>query len=266
MTRYLRRGGRTGRDRLRMFCFPYAGGGASAYAAWQRKLGPTVDVQPVQLPGREGRMAEPRFTDLAALVADLDREIGPELEGPHVLYGHSMGALIAFALTQRRRARGAPLPVALLLSAHRAPHLPAPPLTGCYTKDDMELVRGLAALGGLPRALLDRPEWLAALLPVVRGDLMLCAGAGGVDRSPLPVPVHSFAGADDRLVTVAEIREWAAYSTRESGTTVLPGGHFFIREHEGVFLDRLSDALRLYAEPAELAELAGLDLVGAPSD
>ncbi|MEO3977556.1 alpha/beta fold hydrolase [Streptomyces sp. CAU 1734] len=263
MTRYLRRGGTAYRGRLRMFCFPYAGGGASAYAGWQRRLGTGVDVQPVQLPGREGRMADPRFTGLAELVADLDEEIGPQLDHPHVLYGHSMGALIAFALTQRRRARGAALPEALLLSAHRAPHLPAPPITGGYVADDTELVRGLASLGGLPRALLDRPEWLAALLPVVRGDLSLCAGAGSVDRTPLPVPVHAFAGLDDRLVTVPEVREWSGYSTRESDTVVMPGGHFFIREQETVFLEQLSGVLRRYEG---VPERPALDLVGAPSD
>lgn len=249
--------------RLRMFCFPYAGGGASAFAGWQRRLGATVDVQPVQLPGREGRMAEPRFTDLPALVADLDAEIGPELDRPHVLFGHSMGALIAFALTQHRRALGARLPLALVLSSHRAPHLPPPPIAGGQVMDDGELVRGLSALGGLPQALLDRPEWLTALLPVVRGDLMVCTGAGSVDRSPLPVPLHVFGGVEDRLVTAPEIREWAAYTTRESETEVLPGGHFFIREEETLFLDRLSHLLRRYENVSGLTER---DLVGAPID
>ncbi|WEH18219.1 alpha/beta fold hydrolase [Streptomyces sp. VNUA24] len=263
MTRYLRRGGPRHDGRLRMFCFPYAGGGASAYAGWQRWLGTGIEVLPVQLPGREGRMTEPRFTDLPALVADLDRELGEELDHPHVLFGHSMGALIAFALAQHRRARGERLPLALLLGAHRAPHLPAPPLTHGYVADDAELMRGLAALGGLPRVLLDRPEWLAALLPVVRGDLMLCEGAGSVDRTPLPVPLHTFAGAEDRLVTVPEVREWSLYSTEDSETVVVPGGHFYIREQESAFLDRLSEALSRYTD---FADLLGMDLVGASTD
>ncbi|MFE5856023.1 thioesterase II family protein [Streptomyces sp. NPDC056500] len=263
MTRYLRRGGTADGGRLRLFCFPYAGGGASAYASWQRRLGAAVDVQPVQLPGREGRMAEPRFTDLPALIADLDREIGPELEQPHLMYGHSMGALIAFALTQYRRARGARLPLALVLSSHRAPHLPAPPIAQGQVLDDGELVRGLAELGGLPQALLDRPEWLTALLPVVRGDLALCSDAGGVDRSPLPVPVHAFGGVEDRLVTVPEIREWSAYTTAESAVEVLPGGHFFIREEEDHFLGRLQLLLERYENAPGLIER---DLVGAPSE
>ncbi|MFI2378459.1 thioesterase II family protein [Streptomyces sp. NPDC018964] len=261
MTRYLRRGDADREGRLSMFCFPYAGGGASAYAGWQRRLGDAVEVLPVRLPGREARMAEPRFTDLTALVADLDRELGEELDRrPHVLYGHSMGALIAFALAQHRRARGARLPHALLLGAHRAPHLPAPPIIHGYVSDDSELVRGLAMLGGLPRVLLDRPDWLSALLPVVRGDLMLCAGAPEVDRTPLPVPLHTFAGAEDRLVTVPEVRAWDAYTSRGSETVVVPGGHFFIRDQETVFLDRLAEVLDRYAAAPDLV------LVGASGD
>lgn len=263
MTRYLGSVGTGHGGRLRMFCFPHAGGGASAYAGWQRRLGTGVEVLPVRLPGREGRMAEQRWTDLSALVADLDRELGEELDHPHVLYGHSMGALIAFALAQYRRALGERLPLALLLGAHRAPHLPAPPITHSNAADDRELVDGLAKLGGLPRALLDRPDWLAALLPVVRGDLMLCDGAGSVDRTPLPVPLHVFAGADDRLVTVPEVREWSLYSTRECETVVVPGGHFFIKEQESAFLDRLSETLSRYTD---IADPLGMDLVGAPSD
>ncbi|MGW0576085.1 thioesterase II family protein, partial [Streptomyces sp. NPDC002920] len=142
------------------------------------------------------------------------------------------------------------LPLALLLGAHRAPHLPAPPITGGYVADDAELVRGLAVLGGLPKVLLERPDWLAALLPVVRGDLMLCDGAGDVDRTPLPVPVHAFAGGEDRLVTVPEVREWSRYSTRESEILVVPGGHFFIREQETLFLDQLRDVLLRYEAEA----------------
>lgn len=115
----------------RLFCFPYAGGGASAYRRWQRGLDAHdagVQVMPVQLPGREERYDEPRFTDLDALVDDLDAQLDEELAEPHIFYGHSMGALIAYSLARRRQARGAALPRALVLSSYRAPHLPSPAL------------------------------------------------------------------------------------------------------------------------------------------
>ena len=245
-----------GAGRVRLLCFPYAGGGASAYGRWQRGLdahGAGVRVMPVQLPGREGRVHERRFTELAALIDDLDEHLDEELSRPHVFYGHSMGALIAYALTRRRQQRGAPLPDALLLGAYRAPHLPAPPIAA-PDADDEELTAGLARLGGIPQVLLKYPEFLAAVLPVARDDLSMCrddvAAEPGV---PLPVPLHLFAGAQDRLVSVGEVAAWQRHAGAGCDLRTLPGGHFFIRDDERGFLAELAEVLERYAPAAELA-------------
>ncbi|GHH47272.1 surfactin synthase thioesterase subunit [Streptomyces umbrinus] len=241
---------------VRLLCFPFAGGGASAYARWQRELdarGASVDVLPVRLPGREGRYGEPRFTELAPLVQELDEELDEVLVSPHLLYGHSMGALIAYALIERRQMRGAPLPRAALLAAYRAPHLPPPRLgtdtgagaDGSCAASDSGLARALGALGGLPEALLGHPEWLRALLPVVRDDLALCASAGTAG-GPLRVPLHLFAGADDSLVRTSEVTAWRRYAARGCEVRVLPGGHFFLRTHEGWLLDEVAPLVRRY--------------------
>lgn len=243
---------------VRLLCFPFAGGGASAYARWQRELdarGASVDVLPVRLPGREGRSGEPRFTELAPLVVELDEELDEVLASPHLLYGHSMGALVAYALMRRRQERDAPLPRAALLAAYRAPHLPPPRLDsdtgagagadGSCAASDFDLARALVALGGLPEALLGHPEWLRALLPVVRDDLALCASAGPAG-GPLRVPLHLFAGADDSLVRTSEVTAWRRYAARGCEVRVLPGGHFFLRTHEEWLLDEVAPLVRRY--------------------
>jgi surfactin synthase thioesterase subunit len=246
------------RASVRLLCFPFAGGGASAYARWQRELdarGASVDVLPVRLPGREGRSGEPRFTELAPLVQELDTALDEVLASPHLLYGHSMGALIAYALMRRRQQRGATLPRAALLAAYRAPHLPPPRIgseagtgaDGSYVASDADsdLVRALVAHGGLPEALLGHPEWLRALLPVVRDDLALCASAGQAD-GPVRVPLHLFAGADDSLVRVPEVTAWRRYAARGCEVRVLPGGHFFLRTHERRLLDEVAPLVHRY--------------------
>jgi len=242
---------------VRLLCFPFAGGGASTYAHWQRELdarGAPVDVLPVRLPGREGRSGEPRFTELAPLVEELDAALDEVLTSPHLLYGHSMGALIAYALIRRRQQRGATLPHAALLAAYRAPHLPPPRIdseagtgtgSGAESGADFDLARALVALGGLPEALLGHPEWLRALLPVVRDDLALCASAGPTG-GPVRVPLHLFAGADDSLVRVSEVTAWRRYAARGCEVRVLPGGHFFLRTHEGRLLDEVAPLVRRY--------------------
>lgn len=260
MTRYLSQtpqlptDGPTGAG-VRLFCFPYAGGGASAYRRWQRGLdehGAGARVLPVQLPGREGRINEPRFTDLDALVEDLDEQLDEELREPHVLYGHSMGALIAYRLTIRRQSRGAPLPLGLVLSSYRAPHLPAPRIANPHASDE-ELVNGLAALGGIPRVILKHPEFLSALLPVARDDLLLCASAVAPGAEPVKVPLHLFVGGRDRLVTVPEVVAWRRHAGRGCEVREMPGGHFFIRAHEDTFLHELAALLRRYAQAPVLA-------------
>ncbi|GAA3134875.1 alpha/beta fold hydrolase [Streptomyces rectiviolaceus] len=258
MTRYLstNRVDAPESGRLRVFCFPYAGGGASAYARWQRGLdahGAGVEVLPVQLPGREGRASEPRFTDLDALVDDLDAQLDDDLDAPHAFYGHSMGALIAYALAHQRQRRGAPLPEALVLSSYRAPHLPAPNIAAPDASDE-ELLASLADLGGIPSVLLNHPDFLSALLPVARDDLLLCTGnAASVDTEPIQVPMYLFAGKRDRLVSVAEVVTWRRHAGRGCEVRTMPGGHFFIRAHEDTLLRELASVLRRHAAVPALA-------------
>ncbi|MEV6172020.1 alpha/beta fold hydrolase [Streptomyces sp. NPDC051954] len=251
----------------RLICFPYAGGGASAYARWEQGLarrGAAVDVLPVRLPGREGRIAEPRRTELAPLVVELDAELGPVLDAdgpPVLLYGHSMGALLAYEVIRRRRQRGARPPTAALLAAYRAPHLP-PPRFGTSNTSDEDLTRELAALGGLPPVLLGHPEWLLALLPVVRDDLKLCADANGT-ADPVDVPLYLFAGETDTLVPEADIREWRTCTTRGWELRTVPGGHFFLRTHEPALLDAVASVVRRYVTPPRPVRRPGPDPVAS---
>lgn len=246
MTRYLstpRPGAPT--SGVKMFCFPYAGGGASIYANWQRTLGAGIRVMPVHLPGREGRMSEQRFTDLDQLTEDLDWELDEELDEPHIYFGYSMGALIAFSLALRRFERGATLPRALVLAAYRAPHL-TPPKIGDIDAPDTELVKALTALGGIPDQVLKHPEWLSTLMPIARDDLVLCATVPPKEQQPMPVPFHVFAGREDPLVSPIEMSEWSRHTADEFEMRILPGRHFFIKERETHFLDHLSHTLDPY--------------------
>ncbi|MBZ4323693.1 thioesterase II family protein [Streptomyces huiliensis] len=237
---------------LDLFCLPCAGGGASAYGRWQERLdalGAGVRVLPVQLPGREDRAHEPRFTRLDDLVAELDEELDEALSRPHVLYGHSMGAFVAHALTLARQRRGAPPPRALVLSSHRAPHV-RPNRILDPDADDERLAGALAELGGIPWELARRPRFRAAYMPLVRDDLRLCSGwVEPADVEPLSVPLHLFAGADDHLVPVPAMAAWRDHAGRGSELRTLPGGHFFVRTHEERLLRELAGVVTRYGTP-----------------
>jgi surfactin synthase thioesterase subunit len=240
---------RPGADaRLRLFCLHHAGGAASWFRGWQARLGPEVEVLPVQLPGRERRVNEPRVRDMDVLVRELDRALDPYLsqaDTPYALYGHSMGALVAYRLARHRAAGGRPTPVTLLAGAHPAPQRPQR-LRGVPDVPEGELVEWLVGIGGLSRQLLCHSEWLRWALSLVRDDLALCAShrPGDVDR--LPFPLHVYTGRDDPLVTPEDAAAWAELTSVSCDVHQIPGGHFFPRD-AGMddFFDRLSGVLSL---------------------
>lgn len=214
------------RAQLRLFCLHHAGGGASAFAAWEQALGPDIDALPVQLPGREQRAGEPRYVDMATLVADLNRQLDIELRAPHAFYGHSMGAIVA----RHRVLAGQWAPHVLIAGACPAPHL-RPALAAAGTMTDEELARVLVDLGGMSETLLRYPAWLRSAVALVRDDLRIMHS---VQPSPAdgvpPCPVHALAGSDDKLLAVSTALAWRGHTRAEFSGHELPGGHFFMHE------------------------------------
>lgn len=111
-------------DTLRIFCLPYAGGGASMYRGWEQELPARAGMYPIQLPGREQRMAEIPYTEMAALTQAIAEAIAPYLQTPFILFGHSLGARISFELACLLRRNPGLQPCCLIVSGSRAPHLP----------------------------------------------------------------------------------------------------------------------------------------------
>jgi surfactin synthase thioesterase subunit len=238
---------------ITLVCFHHAGGSATAFHDWERALPVGVALHAVTLPGRDLRAGEPAHRDVRRLVEQLDGELDPLLARAHVVFGHSMGALVAYRLVQRRLARGARPPEAYFAAAYGAPHLARSVIAGVdlETVDDLELARWLHAFGGLPTELLDRPEWLRLLLGPVRADLRVCASHRYTPAPPLPVPVHVFGGARDPLVSLEDLYAWRAHAAGGFRLTVLDGGHFLVQ-------DRAAGLL-----PALLRQLAAVPVVRA---
>jgi surfactin synthase thioesterase subunit len=220
---------------IRLFCFHHAGGAASAYNAWQEELGPRVSVLPVQLPGRERRAAEPRFTDIDALVADLDRGLDPLLDAPYAFYGHSMGAIVAYNLALLRAARGRSLPVRLMVGAYPPPHLLAP-ITDALNLSDEQLTRWLLDIGGMSELMLGYPDWVRSALALLRDDLRVCQSHQPPGDRPLPCPIDVFAGDRDPLLALDTVAGWSPHTTAECQVHVIPGGHFFLHESSALLL------------------------------
>lgn len=214
--------------RLRLFCFPYAGGGASVYRGWEAELPEWVEVCPVQPPGREARIRQPPYQDLDSLVAGLDEGLGAELdERPYAFFGHSLGAIAAYELARRRRAGGRSQPVHLLVSAHSAPGVPDddPPI---HDLPEPEFLARLRELNGTPAEVLDHPELMQLVAPLLRADFRVNETYRHRPGEPLDCPITAFGGFRDGEVPKAKLEPWSAASTGRFRLHMLPGDHFFL--------------------------------------
>ena len=234
---------------LNLLCLPYSGASAMVYSRWRRKLPAWLQVRPVELPGRGGRMAEPLHTDLRALARQLAHEQRAVTHAPYAVLGHSLGALVAFELAHELRALGCPPPVALFACGTAAPTRREDYAGGKWTepRGDAELIAELRKLGGTSEEVLANEELMSLTLPIVQADFLLCGRYAYEQRLPLPCPLHVFAGENDRA-NDEQLQAWGRETVGEYSLAKFPGGHFFIHEHE----DRVLDVLCRTLEPLRL--------------
>ncbi|MEU4895147.1 amino acid adenylation domain-containing protein [Streptomyces sp. NPDC044780] len=226
-----------------LFCLPHAGGGASAYRDWRALAPADVEVVPVHLPGRETRLMEPARRDARELAEELADVLPAFADRPFGLFGHSMGALLAFELSHALTARGH-RPRALFVSGLDAPHRRALPARPAHTLDDEALRSALRGLDGTPPDVLDSPELLQTLLPVLRADAAVTETYTCPPRPPLTVPVTVCTGRDDPTLDPERTAAWAELSSAPVVFETFPGGHFYLRAQAGALLRLLSARLR----------------------
>lgn len=229
--------------KLRLFCFPYAGGGATTVAAWPRELPGEIEVVAVQPPGREARLAEEPFSRLDALVDAMARELAPLFDKPFAFFGHSNGALMAFELARKLRRDGRRMPAAVIVSGRPAPQIV---LTEPVIHDlpDAEFIQELRRFAGTPEELLANKELMALLMPLLRADFALGETYRFIPEPPLDVPFAAFGGERDAEVTPAHVEAWREQAAGEFTYTMFPGDHFFVNGDRELVLQELTRILR----------------------
>lgn len=212
----------------RVFCLPHAGAGASAYRTWTNELPPGLQLCAVQLPGRENRLGERPIDDARGLARALASGLRAFLDRPFVVFGHSMGALLAFELACELRRAGLPQPAHLFLAAHKAPHLPfdqAP----VHPLDRERFRAQLRRLEGTPESVLANEELMQIAEPILRADFKLCETYVYEPVEPLDVPLSVFGGASDPNVSAAALDPWRVHTRASMSLRMLPGGHLFVQ-------------------------------------
>ena len=231
------------RPALRLLCLPFAGGSATNYMAWRRKLPEAIEVIPVELPGRWGRSSEPPATDLGTLVVDIATEARSVADVPIALFGYSMGAILAFEIARVAVERGWFEPAHLVVAARPAPHVETTSKPLAHLPDDELLLAVVRDHGALPPELLQDKELRELALAVLRIDLPLLEGHRHASGPPLACPITAFAGTHDKLTPVANVERWKELTRGDFALTTFDAAHFFLRSHEAELLRRLCERL-----------------------
>jgi medium-chain acyl-[acyl-carrier-protein] hydrolase len=189
------------------------------------------------------RIAEPPFEELPPMVEELAPVLADEVAGSrYVFFGHSLGALVAFAVCREFRRNGTALPDTLVVSGARAPHLPPrkPPI---HDLPEPEFIDELRRMEGTPEEALANKELMEVLIPMLRADVAVSETYNHMEEPPLPCPIVAFGGEGDEDVTAEDVYAWRSHTSAGFEARIFPGGHFFMHEHETDVVDEITKHL-----------------------
>jgi surfactin synthase thioesterase subunit len=210
---------------VRLVCFPHAGGSATFYRDWHKQLSSAVEVHAVQYPGRADRMRDPMIDDALQLAQSVTKAMKPLSDRPVALFGHSMGALIAYEVALMLTTMSMP-PIHLFVSGASAPHDRTP---RCIADaDDQTFLSELRRIGGTDSESLADPELRELFMPYIRNDFRLVESYTYRNDPPLTIPITAITGEDDRDVSPDTVESWRVLTTGEFSMRVLPGDHFYL--------------------------------------
>ena len=225
--------------RRRLICLPFAGGGIGAFRAWGKRLPDDIELLGVQLPGRESRLREAPFDAIADIVSAVLPGVAAASRVPTALFGHSMGALVAYELTLALEASDGPAPAHLFVSARRSPDEPDPEPPVHALPDTTFLDELQLRYGAVPDAVRQEPELLALLLPALRADIRAieCYTPG---TRKVRCPVAVYGGAEDRHPLPAQLAGWQRVAESQIRVRLFEGDHFYLTSQRDALVDDIA--------------------------
>ncbi|BBM86750.1 type I polyketide synthase [Candidatus Uabimicrobium amorphum] len=232
------------KPKLRVFCFPYAGGGASLFRTFHETMPEGVEVVPIQYPGRENLIKEPLLKSVDKLVAEIYPDVKEMLDVPCVFLGYSLGALVAFEMVRKLRRENDTLPQELIVAAHRSPHLPDSTVQ-IHSLPDKEMVDVLRkTITDVPDQLWENEEMLKAYLPMIRADVTVSETYHYVDEEPLGCKILACGGTHDDHVSEEEILAWQKQTSAEFVHKMIEGTHFFLHDEKQDFHKMVANEMK----------------------
>jgi len=212
------------------------------YRAWADRMPESVELCLVQLPGRGSRSLESPFVRLISLVEAIEPAILEFLDKPFAFFGHSMGAKIGFELARHLRRKEKLEPTHLFVSGCRAPQLPreARPI---HDLPEPDFIEELRRLNGTPNEVLENPELMQLMIPLLRADFAVCSTHTYMAESPLSCSISAYGGLADQEVSRENLEAWRVQTEAMFHLRTFPGDHFFVNANRALLLRVLSEEL-----------------------
>lgn len=217
--------------KIRLFCFPFAGGSVSTYMPWVKHFGDGVELVLVQPPGRGSRITEQPHDNMSSLIDELMDNASYITRVPFILFGHSLGSRVAFELSCQLKFSGMLLPEYFIASGSRAPHLPNE-MSSIYDLPHDEFIQKLEELNGTDKKILFNQELMKLLVPLLRADFKI-ADNYQANKIGMPFPILVLHGKDDIGIQPDQVAAWRELSEIDYKLVQLNGDHFFINQYRG---------------------------------
>lgn len=219
------------KTKIKLLCFPYAGGDQVIYRNWSSLFSKEIDIIPVVLAGRGKRYSELPISDWKELIDDMWILLRPYLDYPHIFFGHSFGGRIAYELAHRCQEEDIRNTNLLFISACRSPRYPQKK-PYMYLMSDSNLLQAIKDMGGNQNSLLENKDIMQLMLPTLRADIKLAETWINHHDQKLDVPIVAFYGENDPIESDKSLLDWQQFTTKNFAIEKLDGGHFFLHENE----------------------------------
>ncbi|MFH9293899.1 thioesterase II family protein [Streptomyces sp. NPDC017520] len=240
---WLRRYPATAGIRRRLLVLPHAGGSAGFFHSWGTEFDSGTELLVARYPGRQDRLGDPCITAMDELADRVTEAVLPFHDVPLSLFGHSMGASLAYEVALRLRHRHGSSPAALHVSSRVPPHRLNP--RALHEQGDEALIEEVRRLGGTDDAVLDEPGLREIILPAMRADFAIVGTYGPRPADPVGCPVYAYIGDEDPGTSVEDMSAWSDVASGGFRLDVLPGGHFYLVEQREPLLRAVLARLHL---------------------
>jgi medium-chain acyl-[acyl-carrier-protein] hydrolase len=238
--------------KLKLFCLPYAGGTAVIFKEWEKRLPAGIEIKAIEYAGHGKRSNHPLYKDVNEAIEDVYRLISAEIMdgGSYAIFGHSMGAMLAYEVAQKIRQHNLPMPIHIFFSGRGVPHIQSKKEKIYHQMDDAAFQQEIANLGGTPKEFFDYPELMEYLLPILKNDFKISETAfRSTEIHPFDFPITIFMGKEEEEMEAENVHGWMLHTNQTCVVYYFNGGHFFINDELETIVGIIHKALTSQAKP-----------------